>query len=163
PMDVPQAELPALEDQEPEPLEAGDATETDLLHEPLTWTGTAPPAPAAVDAPPPLPADQPPGHRGEVTAIAFSPNGEQLATASWDKPVRLWDVITGQERATLRGHAGVVDAVAFAPDGQALASASWDKTVKVWDLAGGWERLTLAGHDGVVTTVAYAPDGRTLA
>src|SRR5262249_35458716 len=129
PMDVPQAERPALEDEEPEPLEAGDAAETVFLHEPLTWSDTTPPAPAAADTPAPRPADQPPGHRGEVTALAFSPNGEQLATASWDKTVRLWDVITGQERATLRGHAGVVDAVAFAPDGKTLASASWDRTV----------------------------------
>jgi WD40 repeat protein len=69
-----------------------------------------------------------------VRAVTFLPNGKTLASASWDKTVRLWDSTTGAARHTLEGHSGEVLAVTFSPDGKTLASASWDKTVRLWDL-----------------------------
>src|SRR5262249_3757286 len=65
--------------------------------------------------------------------------GKTLASASNDKTVRLWDVTTAKERASLQGHTGLVYAVAFSPDGKTLASASDDKTVKLWDVTTGKE------------------------
>jgi WD40 repeat protein len=69
-----------------------------------------------------------------VTALAFSPDGQTVATGSHDQTVKLWDAATGQEQATLRGHAGAVTAVAFAPDGRHLATASYDQTVRLWEV-----------------------------
>src|SRR6516164_5206136 len=73
-------------------------------------------------------------HTGWVGAIAFSPDGKLLATASADKSVKLWEVDGGKVKATLTGHDDYVCALAFARDGKALATGSYDKTVKLWDL-----------------------------
>ena len=56
--------------------------------------------------------------------MAFSPDGQRLASASHDGTVKVWDAATGQETLTLKGHTGVVSSVAFSPDGKRLASAS---------------------------------------
>ena len=62
------------------------------------------------------------GHSGDVTALAYSPDGALLATASWDKTVKLWDATTGEQRATLSGHSQPVSCLAFSPDGKILVS-----------------------------------------
>src|SRR5262249_4765327 len=79
------------------------------------------------------------GHGGEVTAIGFSPDGKCLASASWDRMVKIWNPGSGELKATLQGHAGVVTALAFSPDGQRLASCSLDHTVRIWDPLGAKE------------------------
>jgi WD40 repeat protein len=81
-----------------------------------------------------------------VYSVAFSPDGKHLATASWDKTVKLSETSSGQELFTFNGHTGRVHSVAFSPNGKRLASASDDKTVKVWDAQTGQEVQNVRFH-----------------
>jgi WD40 repeat protein len=74
------------------------------------------------------------GHEDVILCLAFSPDGQLLATGSRDRTVRLWDVTTGRPRAVLTGHTGSVFSLAFSPDGRRLASGGFDMTVRLWDL-----------------------------
>ena len=74
------------------------------------------------------------GHTQEVNSVAFSPDGQRLASASRDGTVKVWDVATGQESLTLKGHPLGVRSVAFSPDGRRIASTGvFDGLVKLWD------------------------------
>jgi WD40 repeat protein/tRNA A-37 threonylcarbamoyl transferase component Bud32 len=109
------------------------------------------------------------GHGAEVYGLAFSPNGEQLASASNDRTAKVWDIAGERELLTLKGHKDGVYTVAFSGDGQRLATTSADRTVKLWDLTDGSELATLQGKKEVapqwdyMTTVAFSPDSRYVA
>ena len=103
------------------------------------------------------------GHRRSVYSVAFSPDGETLASGSSDDTIRLWDVVTGEHKETLTGHADTVYSVAFSPDGETLASGSSDDTIRLWDAMTGEHKETLTGHRRSVYSVAFSPDGETLA
>jgi WD40 repeat protein len=106
-------------------------------------------------------ADGPPlvGHSSEVYAVAFSRDGQSLASGARDGSIILWDVAARQARAVIAGaHAGRVASVAFSPDGALLASASWDRSVKIWQAATGAPLLTLPDvHKDVVRAVQFSP------
>jgi WD40 repeat protein len=120
----------------------------------------------------PSPLGQPlTGHSGLVYSVAFSPDGQTLASGSRDTRIILWDVsdpaaprLLGQP---LTGHNDRVVSVAFSPDGKTLASGSWDNTILLWDVSdpAAPRQLgqPLTGHTGFVSSVAFSPDGKTLA
>ena len=103
-----------------------------------------------------------PGQNG-VMSVAYSPDGNILASGAYDGTIRLWDLRTGKLLCTLTGHTFSVRSIAYSPDGRLLASTGWDKTVRLWDVFSGVHLQTLTGHTFLVSSVAYSPDGRTLA
>jgi eukaryotic-like serine/threonine-protein kinase len=103
-------------------------------------------------------------HIGPVSGLAWSPNGDLLATGGIDKLVKVWNANSqDKEIAKLEGHTGQVFAVAWRPDQQRLASASEDGTVRIWDLTHQQDPIVLSGHGGEVLSVTWSPDGRELA
>ena len=103
------------------------------------------------------------GHKAEVLSVAFSSDGQTLASGSIDATVRVWDAGTGEHIHTLIGHTDAVHSVAFSPDGQTLVSGSGDATARVWNAVSGEHIHTLIGHKGGVLSVTFSPDGQTLA
>ena len=100
------------------------------------------------------------GHSDSVNSVAFSGDSRQLASASSDKTIKLWDTATGQCMATLEGHSDSVNSVAFSGDGCQLASASWDHTVKLWDAATEQYVVLFVVFCGFVLTVAFSDESR---
>jgi WD40 repeat protein len=100
----------------------------------------------------------PDDHGGEVSALAFRPDGECLATAGKDGRVRIWEIRT-LRKATYPGHLRAVTTLAYSPDGTHLASGGEDRKVIVRDATG---RVALSNDDHTcfVHSVAYSPDGR---
>jgi WD40 repeat protein len=95
---------------------------------------------------------------GEISQIAFAPNGRDLAVGSWDSTITIWDVSTRHPVAVLHGHTLGVDDVAYSPNGALLASASLDDTARIWDPANG--RLLRVWREAEpVTSVAFSSDG----
>ncbi|MEI9896249.1 MAG: c-type cytochrome domain-containing protein [Chthoniobacter sp.] len=103
------------------------------------------------------------GHKDALYALALSPDGQTLATGSYDQKIKLWNVADGKEIKMLTGHNGGVYGLSFRPDGKVLASASADRTVKLWEVASGKRLDTLSQPLKEQTAVMFAPDGKTLA
>ncbi|MER5602047.1 WD40 repeat domain-containing protein, partial [Streptomyces sp. NPDC002265] len=111
------------------------------------------------------------GHTGAVYLTSFSPDGRLLATASYDRTVRLWDVSDPTRPKPLgkplTGPTSWVSSAVFSPDGRTLAAAGDDGTVRLWDMADPARPRPLGrpvqGHGGTIYLLAFAPDGRTLA
>ena len=106
------------------------------------------------------------GHDDYIFSVAFSPDGEHIASASFrdgSGEIKVWERSTGKEIHCLLGHQGPAMAVAFRPDGKQLASAGWDHTLKIWNLETGEQVTSLADHRKYLVAVAYSPDGKLLA
>ncbi len=103
--------------------------------------------------------------KGTISAIAYSPDGSQLAVGCLSGDIWIYDASTGAEVAVLAKHTGVVSSVAFSPDGAILASGGNDGKLYLWDVNTGQHQKTLESHDfrGSVNDVAFSPDGQTLA
>ncbi|EHK42137.1 hypothetical protein TRIATDRAFT_322236 [Trichoderma atroviride IMI 206040] len=98
-------------------------------------------------------------HDSKVNYLAFSNDGQKLASVSHDKSVRLWDTKSGILLKCFEQHSDWVRCVAFSSNGKYIASASDDYTVLIWDVTGVESPKTLTGHRGYCRCVAYSPDG----
>ena len=102
-------------------------------------------------------------HASTVTDVAFSPDGDRVATASRDSIARIWTVATGELSETLAGHAGLgINDVDFSPDvdARAMVSAGADGTASY--SAAGQRSVALLGHDEAVLSASFSPDGRSI-
>lgn len=120
-----------------------------------------------------VPADLPPNverilgiarlrHGEEVLALAWSPDGTRLASASKDASVRVWDLANGRQVAAYRGSQDAVLGLDWSRDGKWIASTAGQE-IHLWDPATGKLGKALKGHEEPVTAVAFRPDSRTLA
>jgi WD40 repeat protein len=107
---------------------------------------------------------------GSVTCVAFNPAGTQVAAASIDGTLRLWDATTCRPVFTPAHESQPLTGIAFSPDGRRLAGAAMDGLVRLWDATDGERLLTLrglgragTGHYGFTARVALSPDGTRLA
>jgi WD40 repeat protein len=100
------------------------------------------------------------GHTDKLWDVAYSPDGQWIATTSTDHTARVWDAETGALRATLQ-HTDWVFTVAFSRDSRLVASGGSDHTVRVWDVSAGREIVALP-VSAATRQVAFSPDGSTL-
>ncbi|KAH6999495.1 WD40-repeat-containing domain protein [Ilyonectria destructans] len=107
-------------------------------------------------------------HKQHIKSLAFSPDGQRLASASLDKTVGLWNLETGELLHIIGPHDDIVSRVAFSPDGKLLVSAAAARgdladILRVWDVTEGSMTQGFGNDKCFVAAVAFSPDGQRVA
>ncbi len=102
------------------------------------------------------------GHFRMVDTLAFSPDGQILASGSDDWTVALWDVSARQKITTLSEHSRPIKAVAFAGNGATLVAGSEDETISLWHIVPQLYVSSFEAHEGAVRSLAFSPGGQAL-
>ena len=100
------------------------------------------------------------GHRDVLYDAELSPDARLLATAGYDRSIKLWNVADGSLVRAIDVHNGAIFDLAWHPSGKLLASASADETIKLWRTSDGVRLDTLNQPQGEMFTVAFTPDGK---
>ncbi|MCA6121347.1 hypothetical protein J6500_05440 [Bradyrhizobium sp. WSM 1704] len=95
------------------------------------------------------------GHQAPIVALAVSPDGTKLATASWDHHVGIWSLADGTSQM-LKGHTQNVNGVAFSADAQSLISVGYDRELRIWPIVAGEPRVV--AFPSPLNVVAVAAD-----
>ncbi|KAM0737121.1 Notchless protein-like protein 1 [Formica fusca] len=103
------------------------------------------------------------GHQQLINDVKFAPNGRIIASASFDKSIKLWESNTGIYIASLRGHVQAVYSLAWSADSRLLVSGSADSTLKVWSMKTKKLSQDLPGHADEIYAVDWSPDGLRVA
>lgn len=105
------------------------------------------------------------GHQWFVFSVAYSPNGQLIATASGDNTAKLWNRNTGALVRTLTGHSFFVSGVAWSPNSARVATSSFDGTSRIWNASTGalLKTFTDTGTDASLYAVDWSPDGTLVA
>uniref|UniRef100_A0A915MGH1 Uncharacterized protein n=1 Tax=Meloidogyne javanica TaxID=6303 RepID=A0A915MGH1_MELJA len=103
------------------------------------------------------------GHQQLINQVQFSPDGRTIASASFDKSIKLWDGWTGKFQTSLRGHVGPVYQIAWSSDSRLLVSGSADSTLKVWNMQKRKLGQDLPGHGDEVFAVDWSPNSECVA
>lgn len=103
------------------------------------------------------------GHQQLVNDVKFSPDGRILASASFDKSIKLWEAKTGKFICTLRGHVQAVYMISFSADSRLMVSGSADSTLKLWSMKTKKLEIDLPGHGDEVYAVDWSTDGLRVA
>jgi eukaryotic-like serine/threonine-protein kinase len=103
-------------------------------------------------------------HRGGVLAVAWSPDGDYIASGSWgsDHTVQIWNVTSRSHVLTYLHHTSDVRALVWSPDSKRIASGSYDQTVQVWDATTG-SNIVTCHVQSQVETLAWVPKGQRIA
>ena len=100
------------------------------------------------------------GHSDNVFAVAWSPDGQYIASGSKDTTVHIWHAATAKPEYVFRGHTHCLLSVAWSPDGQRIASGCTSGLVLVWNAFTGEEIVAYHGHTRFVRSLSWSPDGR---
>lgn len=103
------------------------------------------------------------GHGGGLTGAAFSPDQKQVAAASGERTVKIWDWAARKVVRELRGHTSMVNSLAFSPDGSRIVTASADGSARVWLAPAGVEAVYLRGHGAAIVKATFDAAGGRVA